>query len=89
MHYAKQTYFSHIRRDNVCNTFQKPVITSVIDVKKIAAWGESGFPARFLEDSEYLPPPDQIAEEIMEDLRAALEQLEEIAADLGAESTGS
>ena len=42
-----------------------------------------------LEDSEYLPPPDQIAEEIMEDLRAALEQLEEIAADLGAESTGS
>ena len=35
-----------------------------------------------LEDSENLPPPDQIAEEIMEDLRAALEQLEEIAADL-------
>ena len=27
-----------------------------------------------LEDSENLPPPDQIAEEIMEDLRAALEQ---------------
>ena len=49
LHYAKQTYFSHIRRDNVCNTFQKPVITSVIDVKKIAVWGESGFPARFLE----------------------------------------
>ena len=38
-----------------------------------------------LEDSENLPPPDVIAEEIMEDLRAALEQLEEIAADLGAE----
>ena len=38
-----------------------------------------------LEDSENLPPPDQIAEETMEDLRAALEQLEEIAADLGAE----
>ena len=37
-----------------------------------------------LEDSENLPPPDVIAEEIMEDLRAALEQLEEIAADLGA-----
>ena len=36
-----------------------------------------------LEDSENLPPPDVIAEEIMEDLRAALEQLEEIAADLG------
>ena len=36
-----------------------------------------------LEDAENLPPPDQIAEEIMEDLRAALEQLEEIAADLG------
>ena len=39
-----------------------------------------------LEDSENLPPPDQIAEEIMEDLRAALEQLEEIAADLGADT---
>ena len=38
-----------------------------------------------LEDSENLPPPDVIAEEIMEDLRAALEQLEEIAADLGVE----
>ena len=35
-----------------------------------------------LEDSKSLPPPDQIADEIMEDLRAALEQLEEIAADL-------
>ena len=29
-----------------------------------------------------LPPPDQIAEEIVEDLCAALEQLEEIAEDL-------
>ena len=35
-----------------------------------------------MEDSANLPPPDQIAEEIVEDLRAALEQLEEIAADL-------
>ena len=47
-HYAKQTYYSPIRRDSVCNTFQDPVITSVIDAKKITAWGESGFPARFL-----------------------------------------
>ena len=30
-----------------------------------------------MEDSANLPPPDQIAEEIAEDLRAALEQLEE------------
>ena len=35
-----------------------------------------------MEDSANLPPPDQIAEEIVEDLRAALEQLEEIAVDL-------
>ena len=35
-----------------------------------------------MEDSASLPPPDQIAEEIVEDLRAALEQLEEIAGDL-------
>ena len=35
-----------------------------------------------MEDSANLPPPDQIAEEIVEDLRSALEQLEEIAADL-------
>ena len=42
------TYYSRIRRDSVCNTFQDPIITSVIDAKKITAWGESGFPARFL-----------------------------------------
>ena len=35
-----------------------------------------------MEDSANLPPPDQIAEEIVEDLRAALELLEEIAGDL-------
>ena len=35
-----------------------------------------------LEDSENLPPPDVIAEEIMEDLRAALEQPEQISGDL-------
>ena len=36
-----------------------------------------------MEDSANLPPPNQLAEEIVEDLRAALEQLEEIAGDLG------
>ena len=35
-----------------------------------------------MEDSASLPPPDVIAEEIVEDLRAALEQLEEIGSDL-------
>ena len=35
-----------------------------------------------LEGSDNLPPPDIIAAEIMEDLRAALEQLAEIAGDL-------
>ena len=38
-----------------------------------------------MEDTASLPPPDEIAEEIVEDLRAALEQLEEIAADLAEE----
>jgi len=38
-----------------------------------------------LEESANLPDPDVIAEEIAEDLRAALEQFEEIAADLGGE----
>ena len=37
-----------------------------------------------MEDSANLPPRDQIAEEIVEDLRTALEQLEEIAVDLSA-----
>ena len=37
-----------------------------------------------MEDTANLPPPDVIADEILEDLRAALEQLEEIAGDLGA-----
>jgi type I restriction enzyme M protein len=35
-----------------------------------------------VEDSAGLPPPDILAEEIVEDLRAALEQFEEIGADL-------
>ncbi len=35
-----------------------------------------------MEDTASLPAPDVIAEEIVEDLRAALEQLEEIAGDL-------
>ena len=38
-----------------------------------------------MEDSANLPPPDLIAEEILEDLRAALEQLEEISADFARE----
>ena len=42
-----------------------------------------------MEDSANLPPPDQIADEIVEDLRAALEQLEEIAADLSSETASS
>jgi type I restriction enzyme M protein len=35
-----------------------------------------------LEDTENLPDPDILAEEIMEDLEAALEQFRLIAADL-------
>jgi type I restriction enzyme M protein len=36
-----------------------------------------------LEDTNNLPNPDVIAAEIVEDLRTALEQFEEILADLG------
>ena len=39
-----------------------------------------------MEDTATLPPPNVIADEILEDLRAALEQLEEIAGDLGPET---
>ena len=39
-----------------------------------------------MEDSASLPPPDVIAEEILEDLRAVLVQLEEIAGDLVGEA---
>jgi type I restriction enzyme M protein len=35
-------------------------------------------------DAENLPGPDELAAEIAEDLRSALEQMEEILADLGA-----
>ena len=38
-----------------------------------------------LEASENLPEPDVIAAEIVEDLRAALSQFEEVAGDLAAE----
>ena len=39
-----------------------------------------------MEDSANLPEPDEIANEIIEDLQTALEQLEEIAADLEPEA---
>ena len=42
-----------------------------------------------IEVSANLPPPDQIAEETVEDLRAALKQLEEIAADLSPYGDGT
>ncbi|MGP1677664.1 MAG: hypothetical protein ACTS6J_10960, partial [Burkholderiales bacterium] len=37
-----------------------------------------------LADSDNLPPPEVIAQEIVDDLEAALEQFRSIAADLGA-----
>ena len=37
-------------------------------------------------DADNLPDPDEIAEEIAEDLRSALEQIEEILGDMGGES---
>ena len=40
-----------------------------------------------MEDTATLPPPDIIAAEILEDLRSALEQLEEIVEDLAGEAT--
>jgi type I restriction enzyme M protein len=41
-------------------------------------WGQSP-----LEDSESLRPPEVIAQEVIEDLEAAVEQLRAIAGDLG------
>lgn len=38
-----------------------------------------------LADSDNLPPPDVIAQEIVDDLEAALEQFRLIASDLGAD----
>ena len=38
-----------------------------------------------IEDTSNLPAPGVIAEEILEDLRAALEELEEIAADFASD----
>jgi type I restriction enzyme M protein len=38
-----------------------------------------------LTDSDNLPPPEVIAQEIVDDLEAALEQFSLIAGDLGAE----
>ena len=39
-----------------------------------------------LEESDNLPDPDVLAQEIVEDLEAALEQFREIATDLGADA---
>ena len=38
-----------------------------------------------MEDTANLPPPGVIADEILEDLRAALRELEEIAADFASD----
>ncbi len=38
-----------------------------------------------LEDSDNLPDPDVLAQEIVDDLESALEQFREIAADMGGE----
>jgi hypothetical protein len=42
-----------------------------------------------LEESDNLPDPDVLAQEIIEDLEAALEQFREIAADLGGEQASA
>ena len=41
-----------------------------------------------LEDSDNLPAPDVLAQKIVDDLEAALEQIREIAADLGTNDSG-
>ena len=41
-----------------------------------------------LEESDNLPDPDVLAQEIVEDLEAALEQFREIATDLGRNEPG-
>ena len=50
LHYAKQTYYRRIRRDSVCNTFQDPIITSVIDAKKITALRRIGVSGQISRD---------------------------------------
>ena len=42
-----------------------------------------------LEDSDNLPDPDVLAQEIVADLEAALERFREVAIDLGAERAGT
>ena len=48
-HYGKWTYYSLIRQYRARYTCQIPTMTLIIDDKKRAAWGESGFPSKFLE----------------------------------------
>ena len=40
-----------MRHESVCKPFQQPTFTSIIDIKKTTAWGESGFPSEFLGQS--------------------------------------
>ena len=47
-HYARQTYYSLMWHDSVCNTVQKSTVTSTIVAKKTTTWGESGVPSEFL-----------------------------------------
>ena len=49
---------------SVCNTVQEPTVTSIIDVKKTTAWGESGFPSEFLAPlaAQCVPPSGATSE---------------------------
>jgi hypothetical protein len=49
----------------------------------------SGSETKGPEESDNLPEPDVLAQEIVEDLEAALEQFREIAADLSSEGMGA
>jgi hypothetical protein len=48
----------------------------------------TGSETKALEESDNLPDPDFLAQEIVEDLEAALEQFREIATDLGQTGSG-
>lgn len=70
--------YSEIDKEFAIHTALTEEFGNALDVLDLGRWLRD----ERMEDTASLPPPDEIAPELVEDLRATLEQLEEIDEDL-------
>ena len=73
--------YSEIDKEFAIHTALTEEFGGALDVLDLGRWLRD----ERMEDTASLPPPDEIAAELVEDLRATLEQLEEVDKDLAKE----